>query len=294
MGGGMLSVDNEVGGGGGAPIFFYTMACHSNFIVRLKLLPPMDPAMFNLTCSSCFCFWLGPTPFSACRACCMTNRALDSRFLSQLSSSSSTVSMAMLAKSLCLRSKKYDTLYFMRKSLSNCLLHIVSWETEGRYHYSKMFRWKPEGRCHHQGCEGSDFNLISDCFALHKTPFSDFQCVEKHIFSGISDYFRLFLTDTLTPRNHRLCTAIAPFWFSMKHLWILVVPFWLLTDDMFTFESIECGLILVWHAISIDPIPRFLQDPSQWNYMYMQYTRQILKFTLKMALLKHYNIEQYI
>ena len=48
-----------------------------------------------------------------------------------------------------------------------------------------------------QGCETSDFNLISDIFfALHETPFSDrlmqFECIEKHIFSGISDYFRLF------------------------------------------------------------------------------------------------------
>ena len=25
-----------------------------------------------------------------------------------------------------------------------------------------------------QECESSDFNLISDFFALHKTPFSDF------------------------------------------------------------------------------------------------------------------------
>ena len=26
-----------------------------------------------------------------------------------------------------------------------------------------------------------------------------FECIEKHIFSGTSDYFRLFLTDALTP-----------------------------------------------------------------------------------------------
>ena len=26
-----------------------------------------------------------------------------------------------------------------------------------------------------------------------------FECIEKHIFSGISDHFRLFLTDALTP-----------------------------------------------------------------------------------------------
>ena len=31
-----------------------------------------------------------------------------------------------------------------------------------------------------QGCESSDFNQISG-----------FECIEKHIFSGISDYFRL-------------------------------------------------------------------------------------------------------
>ena len=49
---------------------------------------------------------------------------------------------------------------------------------------------------HMQGCDSSDFTLISDFFALHKTPFS---CIEKHIFSGILDNFRLFLTDTLTP-----------------------------------------------------------------------------------------------
>ena len=30
--------------------------------------------------------------------------------------------------------------------------------------------------------------------------------------------------------HHRHCTAIAPFWFSMEHLWILIAPFWLSTD----------------------------------------------------------------
>ena len=35
-------------------------------------------------------------------------------------------------------------------------------------------------------------NLISDFLALPKIPFSDFQCIETQIFSGISDYFRLF------------------------------------------------------------------------------------------------------
>ena len=31
---------------------------------------------------------------------------------------------------------------------------------------------------------------------------------------------------------HRLCTAIAPFWFSTEHLWTVITPFWLLTDDI--------------------------------------------------------------
>ena len=48
--------------------------------------------------------------------------------------------------------------------------------------------------CFEQGCESSDFNLISDFCTLHKTPFSDFYCIEKHILSVISDYFRPFQT----------------------------------------------------------------------------------------------------
>ena len=31
--------------------------------------------------------------------------------------------------------------------------------------------------------------------------------------------------------NHRLCTAIAPF-YILEHIWILIVPFWLSTDDV--------------------------------------------------------------
>ena len=46
-----------------------------------------------------------------------------------------------------------------------------------------------------QGCESSNFNLISD-FCSSQNPIFR---IEKHIFSGISDYFRLFLTDALTP-----------------------------------------------------------------------------------------------
>ena len=49
--------------------------------------------------------------------------------------------------------------------------------------------------CMHQGCESSDFNLISDFFAPSQNPifrlWMQFECIGKHIFSSISDYFRL-------------------------------------------------------------------------------------------------------
>ena len=32
-----------------------------------------------------------------------------------------------------------------------------------------------------------------------------FECIEKHIYSGISDYFRLFLTDALSPLQMVKC-----------------------------------------------------------------------------------------
>ena len=31
---------------------------------------------------------------------------------------------------------------------------------------------------------------------------------------------------------HKLCTALAPFWFSTEHLWMMIMPFWLSTDDI--------------------------------------------------------------
>ena len=57
--------------------------------------------------------------------------------------------------------------------------HVVSWEPEGRYQYSKLFHWEPKGR---------------------------YRCT--------------------------MPTAKVPFWFSMEYLWIVVMPFWLATDDV--------------------------------------------------------------
>ena len=63
---------------------------------------------------------------------------------------------------------------------------------------------------HLQGCESSYFNLISDFFTLHKPHFQTLNaiCIEKHIFSGISDYFRLFLTDAFTPVHLLPCATV--------------------------------------------------------------------------------------
>ena len=52
------------------------------------------------------------------------------------------------------------------------------------YHYSKMFRWEPEGRY-----------------------------------------------------RHRIFTAVAPFWFSTAHLWMLIAPFWLVFIFTWSVES---------------------------------------------------------
>ena len=54
-----------------------------------------------------------------------------------------------------------------------------------------------------QGCESSDFNLNSDFFCSSQNHIfrllMQFECIDKHPFLGISGYFRLFLTEALTP-----------------------------------------------------------------------------------------------
>ena len=55
--------------------------------------------------------------------------------------------------------------------------------------------------CIIQGCESSHFNLRLFCSSQNPilSLFMQHECIDKLIFSGISDYFRLFLTDALTP-----------------------------------------------------------------------------------------------
>ena len=49
----------------------------------------------------------------------------------------------------------------------------------------------------YQGCESSDFNLISDSFALHKTPFQTFNALKNMSFQAfpiILDFFSQMLS----------------------------------------------------------------------------------------------------
>ena len=64
---------------------------------------------------------------------------------------------------------------------------------------------------HIQGCESSDFNLISYIFALHKTPFSDLKYIAKHLFR----HFKLFQTFFLHRCSH---TPARPYCLCMELL----------------------------------------------------------------------------
>ena len=85
--------------------------------------------------------------------------------------------------------------------------YIVSWEPEGHYCNSKMFRWEPEGRYRHTLC----------------TAIAPFWFSTEHLCIAIAPFW--FSTE-------HLWIARVPFWFSTEHLWIAIAPFWLSTDDI--------------------------------------------------------------
>ena len=56
---------------------------------------------------------------------------------------------------------------------------------------------------------------------------------------------------------HRLCTAIAPFWFSTEHLWTVLIPFWLSTDIMWIADGgvvkiivVRAYLLIPWYLLA--------------------------------------------
>ena len=58
---------------------------------------------------------------------------------------------------------------------------------------------------------------------------------------------------------HRLCTAIAAFWFSTEHLWILLAPFWLSTDDNYRLLRGQKG---------INTVQRCSVENQNWSAIY--------------------------
>ena len=86
-----------------------------------------------------------------------------------------------------------------QKGIYKCSSNIVSWEPEGCYYYSKMFRWEPEGRyCHRLSTAIAPFWFSTD-----------------HLWILIAPFW--LLTDDMfhwEPEGHychRLCTVIATF-----------------------------------------------------------------------------------
>ena len=61
--------------------------------------------------------------------------------------------------------------------------------------------------------------------------------------------------------SHRLGTAIAPFWFSMEHCWIVITSFWLSSDDLFM--SMKWGRYLGWVRCRWPP---FLTRLLRWGH----------------------------
>ena len=52
-------------------------------------------------------------------------------------------------------------------------------------------------------------------------------------------YWHVFRWEPEGRYRHRHCTAIVSFWFSTEHLWIMIAPFWLSTDDIINENNIE-------------------------------------------------------
>ena len=95
-----------------------------------------------------------------------------------------------------------------RRAWRHVKCSIVSWEPEGHYHYSTMFRWEPEGRYHY-----------STMFRWE--PEGRYPCTKSMV--------------------------IAPFWFSTEHLWIVIMAFWFSADDMVISLDFK-ALQTIWHS----------------------------------------------
>ena len=134
-------------------------------------------------------------------------------------------------------------------------LHIVGWEPEGRNDYSMMFCWEPEG---HYGC--TKYMAIAPFwFSMehHWSAIMPFWLSTDDIVSwepeGHYHYSMIFHWE---PEGRYGCTksmVIAPFSFSMEHHWIMIMPFWLSTDDIKESHKSHIGRFF------------FLQSKVEWK-----------------------------
>ena len=130
---------------------------------------------------------------------------------------------------------------------------------EGRYHYSKMFCWEPEGRYYH----GNYTAIASFWFSMEhlRILIAPFWFSMEHLriwiapfwfsmehFTNIDSAHSGSQLNILRPSGSQW-NILTPFWFSMEHLWILIAPFWFSTDDIFKACPIRATEEIEWDVV---------------------------------------------
>ena len=121
-------------------------------------------------------------------------------------------------------------------SLQTTYFYFISWEPQGGYHCSKMFRWEPEGRSRCTKSMGISVTLL----VLNKTSLNSDSALQTTSFYFVSwepegryQCSKMFCWELEGRSRCTKSMGISPFWFSTKHLWIVIVPFWLTSNGFF-------------------------------------------------------------
>ena len=109
--------------------------------------------------------------------------------------------------------------WFIMGHMGRLAFDVVSWEPEGRYCRSKMFRWEPEGRYCHWLCTAiAPFWFSTEHLWAAITPFwlstDDVVYIVSWEPEGHYENSVMFLWE---PEGRYRCTeplTVAPFWFS--------------------------------------------------------------------------------
>ena len=104
------------------------------------------------------------------------------------------------------------------------------------------------------------FFLVNSCWFLYTT--DQVFCIEvadDKIFEVADDdnvswepegrykYSKMFHCEPEGLYHCTMSMAIAPFWFSMDHLWTMIAPFWLSTDDkMISSMDVDMAIGITW------------------------------------------------